>query len=304
MAYSPTLDIDPAHVLAAVGWPPPVRFSKVEGGWDTYMWRFQTEDERWHALRVYRPGPEGPNDMIFEAARREEASLRAIAAAGIPTAAVEASGTFDGLPVFVLSWLPGRALIDLLQTRTWRIRDYGEKFGRLHARLHTVQAPDLLHYTADTDWVGIVADPDVEAAVRERAVADTFCHFDFHPVNVLCDGREMTGVIDFSFSGIADRRADLGRTLAILVAAPIPPSPLRPILQFFRTQFAASWRRGYTKQAGDFPLEPVFEAWGAMTFLRNIEEAVAEGRGWGRPEDIEVIRRYVADRKRAAGLSA
>ena len=296
---SPSSDIDPADVLRSIGWPAPVSCVVVEGGWDTYIWRLRTPDGRDHALRVYRMAEERD---IGEVARREELSLRAVAAAGLPAPDVEASGVYRGLPFFILSWLPGRTVIDVLQTRPWRLWRLGDQFGRLHARLHRVEIDPRLHYGSDAEWIGVVADPAVEDAVRQRAVADAFCHFDFHPVNVLTDGSKMTGVFDFTSSGIADRRADIGRTRAILLAAPIPPSPLKPLLQFLRRQFAATWARGYAKEAGSFPLDPIFEAWGALTFLRNLEEAVAEGRGWGRTQDIEAIRRYAAGRKRAGGI--
>ncbi len=303
-AYSPTSsEIDPAEVLRQAGWPPPTSCSVVQGGWDTYIWRFRSPDGAEHALRVYRqPGPNEQAREIGESARREEASLRALGAAGLPTPAVEASGTYHDLPFFILSWLRGRALLDLMQTKIWRLRDYGRQFGRLQARMHAIPPPPELTYASDDEWIMMVGDPALEEAVRRVASADVFCHFDFHPVNVLSDGRTLTGLIDFSFSGVADRRADLGRTLAILSAAPIPPSPMRPVLEFFRGQFVASWRRGYTEEAGEMPLTPLFETWGAATFLRNIEEAVADGRGWGRPGDIETMRRHFAERRRAAGV--
>src|SRR3990172_2511457 len=96
---SPSSDIDPADVLRQIGWPDPVSCVVVEGGWDTYIWRLRTPDGRDHALRVYRMAEERD---IGEVPRREELSLRAVAAAGLPAPDVEASGVYRGLPFFIL----------------------------------------------------------------------------------------------------------------------------------------------------------------------------------------------------------
>ncbi len=297
MAYNaPTTEVDPRDVLRQAGWSVPAEMRRIEGGWITLIWRFETEDGRVHGLRLYRPG----DPTIAEQARREELTIKALRAAGIAAPELEASGTYDGCPYFVMSWLPGRPLVDDLEKKLWRLWSMAHAFGRLQARIHRL-APEELRWQ-DAAWCQLEGEPELSAAVKARASEDALCHFDYHPINVLSNGRGLSGVIDFSSSGVADRRADLGRTQALLLAAPIPPGPMKPVLQVFRKQFAAAWRRGYKAEAGSFPLEPLFEAWGGATFVKDIEEAVAEGRGWGTPADVERIKAFVAERKRAAGL--
>jgi aminoglycoside phosphotransferase (APT) family kinase protein len=296
MAYNaPATDVDPVEVLRHAGWPEPRSIARVEGGWITLIWRFETDDGRVHGLRLYRP-VEG----TAEAARRESLAIGALRRAGLPAPELEASGLFEGSPYFIMSWLPGKQLIQMVEKKLWRLWSLGYQFGRLQARYHQLAPPELR--SDDGAWADIEAEPGLSKAVRARSRDDALCHFDYHPLNVIADRSGITGIIDFSDTRVADRRADLGRTHALLTAAPVPPSPLRPVLQVLRHQFALFWRRGYRSLAGDFPLEPLYEAWGGATFVRDIEEAVADGRGWGTPADIDRIKAYVADRKRAAGL--
>src|SRR4030042_1376357 len=56
----------------------------------------------------------------------------------------------------------------------------------------------------------------------------TFVHMDFHPLNVLSDGRNITGVVDWTNAAAGDARADLAWTVTLLRMGPLPPSRLRP----------------------------------------------------------------------------
>jgi aminoglycoside phosphotransferase (APT) family kinase protein len=298
---APITEIDPVDVLRSAGWDAPEECARIEGGWDTYIWRFRTSDGKVHGLRVYRLGEGRDTEGAFQ---RESRALGLLCHFGIPCPDVEASGTYRDMPFFVLSWLPGTPLITVLEKQPWKLWRLGFEFGRLQARLHRLPCADTLRFESDRQWIETADDPEIHAAMEGRVNSTAFCHFDFHPINVMCHEGRLTGVLDFTFSGKADARADLGRTNALLVAAPIPPSPKKPVLQYLRGQFAASWKRGYVAEAGNMPLEPLFEAWGGATFYHNIKEAVADGRGWGTPADIEKMRLYVEDRKRAAGITS
>jgi aminoglycoside phosphotransferase (APT) family kinase protein len=141
-------------------------------------------------------------------------------------------------------------------------------------------------------------------AVRSEAVNNTFCHFDFHSLNVLAAGSRVTALLDFPHASLGDHRADLGRTQAIISAGPIPPGPMRFALQFARGRFVSAWKRGYEAEAGPtFPLDPLFEAWGAASFLGDQLSAIEESRGWGERDDLVKPRAYLEGRLTAAGLS-
>jgi Ser/Thr protein kinase RdoA (MazF antagonist) len=213
---------------------------------------------------------------------------------------VEASGVFEGRAFLVLSWLRGRPMLDVLSARPWDLWRLGIAFGRLHARLHALAPPADLATSPPDAWVGAVTDNHLAATLRSVAVSDTFCHGDFHPTNVMVAPAGVTGVIDFANVMLADRRADLGITEAILLRAPLPPDPLNPLFQRARRLLARAWRSGYRAHHGDFPLTPIFQAWGAAYYLRGLEGAVRDGRGWARQEDADVLRRYIDALQRGA----
>jgi len=287
---------DPSHVLRALGFEasaPPVRF---EGGWDTLLWRFPTGDGRWHALRLYRGSDEGNR----AGAAGEERALRLAATAGLPVPEIEAAGDYEGRPAFVQSWMSGRTLIDVLSSRPWRVSRLGHEFGRLQARVHRVT---LGADVAGVDPLAPVGDTPIARAARAELSDAAFCHFDFHPLNVLAAGNRLTALLDFTTAGMGDRRLDLGITKALLIAAPLPPSPIRPLIQLLRNQFARAWEQGYRAEAGDFPLTPLFEAAGAAIHLAYFEEAIRDGRGWATAADVDAMRRHMLERGRAAGIS-
>jgi aminoglycoside phosphotransferase (APT) family kinase protein len=191
----------------------------------------------------------------------------------------------------------------VLGTRPWEVWRLGVSFGRLQARLHQIALPPELSTSHGADWAGMVEDAALTAAVRTAAGPAVFCHGDYHPLNVLVRPPRITGLIDFMNAMAADRRADLGITHTILTAAPLEPGPLQPVLQVARHLFARAWRQGYRSRAGSFPLDPLFEAWGAAYYLRGLENAVRDGRGWATAADATRLHRIIDDRKRAAGLS-
>jgi aminoglycoside phosphotransferase (APT) family kinase protein len=299
-APDPALLPEPSALLAAAGWPEPRSVTRITGGWDTLMWRVVTPDGGAHALRAYRPGP---GRDVRGTARREVAALRATAGAGLPVPAVEASGELGVVPFLILSWMPGRPLLDSLAREPWRFWKLGRAFGRLHARLHGVAPPQELRPPTPTIWARRIKDTALADAVAHTAISDTFCHFDFHPLNVLAARGRLSALLDFVNATVADRRADLGVTEAQLVVAPAPPGgPPAAVMSVARRLLARAWRSGYRAEAGDFPLNSLFAAWGAAYYLVGLDEAVRDGRGWATQADAAAVRQYIAAHARAASL--
>ena len=119
-----TGEIDPYAVLRSLGCDEVEALEPVLGGWETSLWRFATPDGCLHALRVY-PGPEHARG-----ARNEGAALRACMVAGVPVPAVEATGQWEGRPLLVLSWCPGRTCLAAMLRRPWSIWPIGLSLGR------------------------------------------------------------------------------------------------------------------------------------------------------------------------------
>src|SRR5260370_768251 len=138
--------------------------------------------------------------------------MQATMLAGLPVPQVHAAGTWRNHPALLLSWLPGWPVTDELRMRPWRAWQLGALFGRMHAAIHTLQAPGILqnHPDAWIDWLG----PD-EQSLQEclRSIdhrVDVLLHLDYHPLNVLTDGKSITGILDWRNARAGDPRADAG----------------------------------------------------------------------------------------------
>lgn len=225
--------------------------------------------------------------------------------AGIPVPAIHHSGIFESIPYLVTGWSHGSRIADALRSRPHGSRDLGIAFGKMQAGLHAIRADDALRH----DWIDWpVAAP---ARVRDRLMElkllnDALLHLDYHPENVLTDGRHITAVLDWTNVHVGDPRADLARTFVIMEVLPGLPEPLRAALEQPRRRFLGGWWEGYTAVAGLVTDMQVFYAWAGHALAADI----AAKRG--HPEtgftdeavDAEVARilEHMARWEREAGL--
>jgi aminoglycoside phosphotransferase (APT) family kinase protein len=96
--------------------------------------------------------------------------------------------------------------------------------GRMHARIHAVPLSDLVRELPR--WTPKPEDLDLRLSTQldyNATGSPSVLHLDYHPLNVLTDGREITCVLDWANVAIGDRRADLARTITLLRLAPLPP---------------------------------------------------------------------------------
>jgi aminoglycoside phosphotransferase (APT) family kinase protein len=299
MTDSPLPEPDPRDVLSALGVTPAGPCDRVSGGWDTLIWRFPTDDGRFHALRLYRGSGEGDRD----AAVRERAAMQAAAAGGLPVPSLDAHGEFEGRPAFVLEWMAGQTLFDLAKAKPWSLPVLARAMGRTQAQLHRLPPPEGLP-RLDPPWLARnIEHPGLRDAMIAEARADTFCHLDYHPLNVMGRGREVTGVLDWTNAAITDARVDLAFTHTALLELPLPRGPLNLAFQQVRRLFYRYWRQGYEAEAGSFPLGPLWKALGIYRYCGEVETAVREGRGWATEESLAKLCE-VRDRRLAeAGLA-
>jgi Ser/Thr protein kinase RdoA (MazF antagonist) len=291
--------VDPRRALAALGYPETAEPRRVKGGWDTLLWRFATPDGREHSLRVhYLPDRE-------EFAWREKLALEVCARAGLPAPHVEAAGEFEGLPAMVLSWCPGLPILSFVEKRPWSIWRLGRLFGRAQAQMHAAAPPAEFVAKAPEDWLSRVADQyaDLVAHAKTLQLSTTsLIHMDFHPLNVISDGTAVTGIVDWARAAAGDPRADLARTEITLLAAPVPPGPLSPLLNLARRLILRAWRSGYEEVAGPLPDFRPLRAWAAATLIAEIELVIDRLNVWGTREDLEKYRRLVEVWARESGI--
>jgi Ser/Thr protein kinase RdoA (MazF antagonist) len=83
------------------------------------------------------------------------------------------------------------------------------------ARLRTIaERCDLIGLKPGLAWL----DDHRPPKAREAAI----CHGDFHPLNILADKNQPTGVIDWTSAVIAEAAMDVGSAIANMSAVPLP----------------------------------------------------------------------------------
>ena len=291
--------LDPRQALAQLGFPEVGEPERVLGGWDTLLWHFATPDGREHSLRVYHL------PQRKEVAWRESVALETCAGAALPAPRVEAAGEVDGLPAAVLSWCPGRPLLGVIEQRPWAVWRLGRLFGRTQARIHAVAAPAAFVASAPADWLSRISERDAGLAEHVRSLRPStrsLIHMDFHPLNLIVDGGKITGILDWAGAAAGDPRADLARTAATLLSAPVPPGPLKPLLNVARGLVLRAWRSGYEELAGPMPDYRPFLPWARATLLAETELVMDRPEVWATEQDVARLRHLIDIWAREAGV--
>lgn len=289
--------IDPVAILQALGMSHVSDLTPVSGGWDTFIWRVEAEGQV-YALRVFGPGRES-------ACRREVAAMRAAAAGGIPVPYIFAETHWNGHPALLLGWIPGQPVMQRLPGAGGAVFDLGLSLGRTHARIHAVPAPELLRRETG-GWIAAAGAGEQALRLRLKAMSlpeTSLLHLDYHPLNVMVEGLEVTGVLDWANAAAGPPQADLARTIAILRLMPAPPGA-PPELDRARRALLAGWEAGYQQQAGSSGDMALFYAWAGAAMLRDLAPKLGDSRVWLDVRHLDRVRRWTRAWKHRAGLPA
>jgi aminoglycoside phosphotransferase (APT) family kinase protein len=316
-----------AHLRVAVNLPalqydsPP---KPLTGGFDTRVYAFALA----HAeppfdvplvIRVF-----GPHDADTRAPY-EAAIQGAVAGQGFPApAVVHVCRERDALggPFLIMARAPGKRLVDSLFGPA--VLKVPAVLSRLHARLHRLDMQPVRDALAAGGVPALPAIPgdalarhrrDVEASgltslepalawlethIPRASGTNVLCHGDFHPLNILAEGLNVTGVVDWGNTVAGPAAADIGVTRVILTIGPIDvPGWARGPVNLFRRW--AAWR--YTSAYRRFnpvPMEDIryFEAlrcFGAMLNVARLrtqgEPARPIGYAWNSPASVRAMTR-------------
>jgi len=293
-----SIDLDPQAILAALGVTEGVTaLAPVSGGRDSAIWRVE-RDGRAYALRVFRPAQ-------MAVARREAAVMRA-GLPGVPIPAVRAEGVWHDRAALLIDWCEGRPLLDGLRDRPRNFRALAHLFGATQARLHAAAPPDLL-VAEGRPWTAWAGGGGAALTQRLREVAggqQSVLHFDYHPLNLLVEGRRATGLIDWANVHAGDRRADLARTVAILRLTPHGPGATAVAIKVFTRLLELGWRRGYRAVAGPLGGMAPFYAWAGATLVADLSAKIGRPGESMQSADLEPARRWTAHWLTRTGLSA
>jgi aminoglycoside phosphotransferase (APT) family kinase protein len=278
--------LDPQAILAALGVQDVTSLERIPIGADTAIWRVE-HDGVVSALRVFRP-----EQLVTS--RREIAAMRAAATAGIPVPAVRGTTVWRNRPVELLSWCSGTTVLEAIMRHPWRICPLSIAFGRMQGRLHQATAGDELR-TLSHSWIEL-AGPEEQALqdrIRQLPLRlDALLHLDFHPLNVMTDGRRITAVLDWANACAGDPRADVARTITIARLDSGPPGRWWSPLSLTRFFFELGYRIGYRWEAGRIGNLAPFYAWAGAFMIRDLTPRMGTPEAVLQPKDFGRMRRW------------
>ena len=236
-------------------------------------------------------------------ARREIAIQGAVAEQGFPCPMVrlaDATSASLGAPFMIMDRVDGRPLLsDLsfgraLPMLPTLLTKMPALFARTLAQLHELDPEPARRALTDAHVLDEVdgAEPIVAGlrgsdtnprtagfgdAVRwldahePRRGRRVICHGDFHPLNLLTEGLELKGVIDWTGGRIADPAYDVGFTSVLLAQAPLDvPRSVRPAVAALGRWLARRFKREYRKHA---PIDDDAVRWyEVLQALRMLDE--------------------------------
>ena len=285
-------ELDPIVILDALGFPGPAHTTPVTGGLDAAIWKVERGAET-YALRVLRP-EQAP------VAKREAAAMATASAAGLPVPRVHAAGSWQDRPAMLLDWYPGRPVAHELPAHPWRAWTLGLQMGRTQAAIHALTVPDAFAET--TPWRNLAGENARLQTWLDRVPArgPSLLHLDYHPLNVMTDGRAITGVLDWTNARSGDPRADYARTLSILRLDAEVEGRLASIARLIVRRFEHGWRQGYREAAGEPADLAPYLAW-AGSVMQHDRASRPGVSGGLTPERLDRVRAWTGEWKGRAG---
>ena len=210
------------------------------------------------------------------------AAMAAARGAGLPVPDLVGRATTDHGVVVLLTWLPGRTMLEALSGSPASSTTLGRLTGRVQRRLHAIHAPD--------DVVDVLVDRS-HPFVAGRGLAglptgSALLHLDWHPLNLLVDddGTKIVGILDWDNARRGHPVLDLARTEAILRVEPTLDH-LPPAVRGRLDEFRESWLTAAGSRALSLP--HASRVWAGKVMLADLEPRYATA-----PEALEPLRRW------------
>jgi aminoglycoside phosphotransferase (APT) family kinase protein len=296
MPHDPALN--PVEILTGLGITTATAISPVHGGTATAIWRV-AHDNMTSALRVFRPEQAAT-------AQLERAAMEAARHAHVPVPTIRATGVWQDRPILLLSWCAGVPLWEAIRRHPGRVWSLGSAFGRTQAQIHHIPARAQWHHQ-HTDWMGWAGpdEPRLHIALQQRArPTPALLHLDYHPLNVLTDGRQITAVLDWANTRVGDPRADVARTYTILMVEPYTPGRQPLVVSVVRRLLMWSWRRGYIRAGGGVSDMAWFYVWAGAVMLRDLAPRVRDPQSWWQPAHLQHVQNWTTTWRQRAEQSA
>ena len=165
----------------------------------------------------------------------EEEIGYAINRSGIPSPAVYGMVDEDERKGIIYQRITGISMLKLIESKPWKIMQYGCKMARLHKNIHDFHV-DKLPFQKERLEVYINESTQILGERTEKIIkylkslpeGDCVCHGDFHPDNILISSKEAT-VIDWFNAYSGNPLGDVARTF-LIIRSPFMPKGTSNVL--------------------------------------------------------------------------
>lgn len=230
---------------------------------DTRVWRVSHEG-RSLAIRVFR-------ETQKQAMRTEVAAMTRALEHGLPVPEVVATGMVDDRrPAMAISWLRGEPAGDVVLVNPALVRPLARSAASVLSRIHQVPAPSDV---SGQGWIdrGCAGDDELRAQLNRVSTPDpVLLHLDYHPFNLLAEGRRVTGVVDWTNAAYGDPRADIARTVSLMQLIAPAGIGIRGSRRMTLGLFLRSFLRAYTACSGPLQNMAPFYAWAGNTIVKDL----------------------------------
>ncbi len=190
--------------------------------------------------------------------RREAAFQNALSSLGytVPAVHVQLDSAIDGKPVNIMERISGKSLMEGVELGPEDIQRVTVLMAKVHTRLHQVSSGSVIEavekagfskdqftYEGRMRYIGRYFEDDTFEALRpvydwlvenrpDERDEPAVCHGDFHPGNIMINGDEVTGVIDWPGAAFADPEMDVATSVILIRAGAGELEPeVRPMIQ-------------------------------------------------------------------------
>lgn len=249
--------MDVKKILNEFGISTYISLTEVNGGKDCKVFKVTISDGSSLALRIQQA--DRYHQFLYEKSIKELAMEK-----GLPVPLVYSVIVSESYAAMLMDWMPGVTVLQKLWEQPAIANQLGLEFGKMHATIHQILVPDSLDIITP-NWL---TPSDKEKQLVEHLPPSKSCliHLDFHPLNVLTDGKKITGVIDWTNAAIGDPRFDYARTLSILQLDGY--SLFKENLLTIK-DFEEGWKTGYESIIGSYDDLPEYYIWAGTRMQRD-----------------------------------
>lgn len=268
------------NILCEIGISSYISYREIYGGKDSKVYRIDVKPGITYALRLL---PIQKHHQFIQ----EKIMLEIAKDNGVPVPKVYEIKTYGNYSVMLMEWGNGQTIFQEMKERPENANRLGYEFGNVQAFINSISVSSYDKKTIS--WLSpSMEEMEILNKIPQNSLKNNLVHLDYHPLNVLTDGKKITAVIDWANATIGDYRYDISRTLSIL--------RLEGIKHFQKNaqvivDFERGWRKGYEEVVGSLEsLESyyLFNAWSGLRMRRDLAGKLFEN-------DIEKIEEWATN---------